>query len=231
MAACPLSPVKRRHIAVMINMTSKMGVSMMNRTITLAALALSLLAQMAAGQMMGGGGNHQGLQPSNPPGAMGVMRNSLVVGTDGVIYTLRIAATTAEPPRVEVIAIRPSGAIAWTTKLDAGMSHLELSGNLVLVTSGDGDMGMDGWSGTVDDTARLVALSAASGTVQWQVDLDGFAAALEPFSGGVYVLIMQRDRTNTGNGMHNGSNGTRSMKRSVAAIDNAGKILWRLDLN
>ena len=42
---------------------------------------------------------------------------------------------------------------------------------------------------------------------------------------------MHPDRTNSGNSMHNGSNGTTLMKRSVAAIDNAGKVLWTIDLN
>ena len=210
----------------------------MNRKTGLVVLALSLLAQVATAQMNGGGGNHHGSQPSNPGGspsdamgAMGAMGSSLILGTDGVVYTLRIAATETQNPRVEAIAIRPSGAIAWTTKLTGAMSHLTLSGDLVLVASGDGDMGMGGRGNTVDGTARLVALSTASGVVQWQVELDGFGAVLEPFSGGVYVVTMKRDTTNTGGGMHNRSIGTRSMKRSVAAIDHAGKVLWKLDLD
>ena len=112
------------------------------------------------------------------------------------------------------------------------MTRLELSGNLVLVASGTGDMGMDGWNDTEgDDASRLIALSVTSGSVQWQLDLDGFTGAIEPFSGGVYALVVQHDGNNTGNGMHNGSTGTTSMKRSVTAIDNAGKVLWRIDLN
>lgn len=205
----------------------------MNRKTGLVVLALSLLAQVATAQMNGGGGNHRGSEPSNPGGSPSdAMRGSLILGTDGVVYTLRTApATGTQIPSVEAIAIRPSGAIAWTTKLSGAMSHLALSGSNVLVASGDGDMGMGGRGETVDGTASLVALSTASGIAQWQVDLDGFGAVLEPFSGGVYVVTMKRDTTDTGNGMHNRSIGARSMKRSVAAIDHAGKILWKLDLD
>lgn len=209
----------------------------------LVVLAVGLVAQVATAQMSGGGGSHHGAQPSNPAGspsrsmdamsAMGAMRGSLIFGTDGVVYTLRrAAATTAtQNPSIEVIAIRPGGAIGWTTKIEGGMGQLALSGNLVFVASGGGDMGMGGRGATVDDTARLVALSATSGVVQWQVDLDGFGAMLEPFPGGAYVVSMKRDTANMGSGMHNGSIGTGAMKRFVTAIDTAGKILWKLDLD
>lgn len=208
----------------------------MNRTRITIALASSLLvAQIAAAQMMGGG-RHPGSSPSNgnnPTGGMnggnmmgdmaGGMGQSLTIGTDGVAYTLRTSATTTtQSSTVEVVAIRPTGTVAWTTEIEGRMTRLELSGNLVLVASGSGDMGMDGWNDTEGDAAsRLIALSAASGSVQWQLDLDGHVGALEPFSGGVYALVVR----------HDGSNRSILMKRSLAAIDNAGKVLWTIDLN
>ena len=209
-----------------------------------AVLAMSLLAQVATAQMMGGGGgNHQGSQPSNPAGdpssmmgsigamnTMSAMRSSLVVGTDGVVYTMRTSATATQTRTTEIVAIRPSGTIAWTTKIDGGMSQVVLSGNLLFVTSYS-DMGRAGRSGAIDQTPRLIALSPTSGSMQWQLELDGFAAVVDPYAGGVYVTTMKRDGLNSGDGMVNGSMGTGSMKRSVAAVDYAGKILWKLNLD
>lgn len=213
----------------------------MNRTRMTIALASSLfVAQIATAQMMGR--DHQGTPPSNgnPAGGMnggnmmgGGMGLSLTVGTDGVVYTLRTpATTTVQNPAVEVMAIRPTGTTAWTTKVEGRMTRLGLSGNLVLVASGAGDMGMDGENEPDgEDASHLIALSAASGSIQWQLDLDGVVGALEPFSGGVYVLIVHHDAATAGSGMHNGSTGSTLMNRSVAAIDNAGKMLWSVDLN
>jgi len=226
----------------------------MNRIgITIALASTLLVAPMATAQMMGGG-NHGGSSPRNgsrPFGGMtrgtnggmnggsmmgdmgGGMGQSLTVGTDGVVYTLRAsAAATTQIPAVEVVAIRPTGAVAWTTKIEGRMTRLTLSDSLLLVTSGSGDMGMDGWTDAEDDdVSRLIALSVTTGSVQWQLELDGFAGALEPFSGGVYALVIQHDGANSGNGMHNGSRGTTLMKRSITAIDNAGKVRWSTDLN
>ncbi len=210
----------------------------------LAVLAISLVAQVATAQMMGGGsgGNHQG-SPSNPAGdpssmmgaigamdTMSAMRSSLAVGTDGVVYTMRTSATATQTRTAEIVAIRPSGTVAWTTKLDGGMSQLVLSGNLLFVTSYS-DMGRAGRNGAIDQTPRLIALSPTSGAMQWQLELDGFAAVVDPYAGGVYVTTMKRDGLNTGDGMYNGSMGNGSMKRSITAIDTAGRILWKLNLD
>lgn len=224
----------------------------MKRNRLMIAFASSMLvAQIASAQMMGGGsGNHHGSSPSTGSGGMngsgsmtgggmnggmedrfGAMGQALTVGTDGVVYTQRVTTVASQTPSLEVAAIRPAGTVAWTAKLDGGMGRLELSGNLVLVASGGGDMGMNEGTQSVDDESQLIALSAASGSVQWKLDLDGFVTALEPFSGGTYVLIAKHDATNAGTGMHDGSNGTASMNRTVAAIDNNGKVLWSLGLN
>lgn len=221
--------------------------------ITIALAATLLVAQFAAAQMMGGSGNHHGgssggnnggmnggmsgnnggMNGGDMMGSMGAgMGQSLIVGSDGVLYTLRTsAASTSLVPAVDVVAIRPAGTQGWSTKVDGRMTRLELTGTLVLLATGSGDMGMDGSFDADDDASRLVALSVASGSVQWTVALDGHVASLEPFSGGVYALLVRHDGTNSGNGMHNGSNGTTLMKRSVAVIDNAGKVLWTIDLN
>ena len=229
----------------------------MKRNRLMIAFASSvLLAQIATAQMMGGGsGGHHGSSPANGSGSMngsgmmngggmngsgmnggmdggfGAMGQAVTVGTDGVVYTQRVTTVANQAPSLEIAAILPAGTVAWTAKLDRRMSSLELSGNLVLVASGGGDMGMNGGAQPTDDTSQLIALSAASGSVQWKLDIDGFVAALEPFSGGTYVLIAKHDATNAGPGMHGGSNGTVPMNRTVAAIDNTGKVLWSLDLD
>ncbi|MHB0971945.1 MAG: hypothetical protein ACYC7A_04040 [Thermoanaerobaculia bacterium] len=221
---------------------------------TIALAATLLVAQVATAQMMGGGGNHHGgssggnnggmnggnnrgmnggMNGGDMMGSMGAgMGQSLIVGTDGVLYTLRTSATsTTQVPAVDVVAIRPAGTQAWSTSVQGRMTRLEVTATLVLVAAASGDMGMDGSFDDDVDASRLVALSAASGSVQWTLNLNGRVASLEPFSGGVYALLMRHDGTSSGNGMHNGSNGTTLMKRSVAAIDNAGKVLWTIDLN
>ncbi len=208
-----------------------------------AVLAMSLLAQVATAQMMGGGGNHQGSQPSNPAGdpsntmgsigamnTMSAMRSSLVVGTDGVVYTMRTSASATQNRTTEVVAIRPGGTVAWTAKIDGSMSQLVLSGNLLFVTSYS-DMGRARRNAPIEQTPRLLALSPTSGSVQWQLELDGFAAVVDPYAGGVYLTTMKRDGLNSGDEMHNGSMGTGSMTRTLAAVDEAGKILWKLNLD
>jgi hypothetical protein len=165
----------------------------MKRSGLMIAFASSLLvAQIATAQMMGGG-SHNGSTPStgsngtngnggmngtggtNGNGGMngiggmddgfGAMGRALTVGTDGVVYTQRVTTVAGQTSSSEVVAIRPSGTVAWSAKLDGGMSRLQLSGNLVLVASGSGnsDMGMIGGTQASDDKSQLVALSAASG--------------------------------------------------------------------
>lgn len=228
----------------------------MKSTRVMITLATLLVANIAAAQMMGGGnGSHHGTPPSNGGSTSGGMNGggmngsgnngggmmggmgsgmgqSLIVDKDGVAYTLRTSTTpTQASPYVDVIAIRPAGTVAWARRVDGWMTRLELSGNLVLVASGSGDMGMDGNLTDDDEASVLYALSAASGEVQWKVDLEGLVMSIEPFPGGTYVVAVKHDRDDAGSGMHNGSNGTMSMDRSIAAIDNDGKLLWSLDLN
>jgi hypothetical protein len=221
--------------------------NMINRSRMLVVFAATLLvAQIATAQMMGGGGGHHNGPPSNGGGGMngggmngggmgasgmvgGWMGQALTAGADGVVYTQRWTPD-GQNASLEIIAVRPSGTVAWSTKVEGRMALLKLTGDLVLVATGNEEM-MSSGNGTGNDGSQLVALSAASGVAQWTLDLDGFAAALEPFSGGTYALIMKQDGTSSGTGMQNGSNGTMSMKRSLAAIDHTGKLLWKVDLN
>jgi PQQ-like domain len=165
-------------------------------------------------------------------GAMGgAMGQALTVGSDGVVYTLRTtAATGSSLPAVQVVAIRPSGTIAWNASVDGGMTRVKLSGNVLLIANGGEDMGMNNGTGTNDDgKSQLLGLSAASGSVQWTVNLDGFVSSLEPFSGGTYVIIVKGDFAN--GGMTGNTGSTNGMTRTLLAVGPDGKILWSVPLS
>lgn len=190
------------------------------------SILLSVLtASIATAQMTPGGGMHRG---STPPGGsfgsmvpMAGMEQSLVVGTDGVLYVVRNGLSPTSTPAGEVVAIRPSGTVAWTAKLASAVHRVEFAGSSVLVATGPAMGGMGRWpvGGTL--TSSVVALSAASGAVVWQTALDGVVTGIEPFANGTYVLIH----------VPNVSSTTMSVKRSVAAIDSTGKVLWKVDLD
>jgi len=193
--------------------------------------ALALFPVIASAQNMGGG-NHHGGGPASPPsngmhdgndvmgGAMGNHRG-LVVGTDGMLYTVRVTNPTTDSSSAatfEIVAVRPDGVIGWTSAVGVGMTRIELSGNQLLVTITPHEFG----AGTIPTftSSVLVALSTASGSEQWRLPLDGFAADLEPFSGGTYVVVFKP--------------GTRQSSvhstRTLVAVGTDGKVLWSVPL-
>lgn len=201
-------------------------------------LGTLLVTQIAVGQMMGGGGGlHHGSAPGNgatcsgngSSGAMGGMsagmHGSVAAGAEGVLYALR---TKGSASNLEVVALRPDGSIAWTSRVASEMTRLDVVGKLILVTNGSCDMDMDRNAATSVLSSDVIALSASDGTMQWKVKLDGMIQMIEPFSAGFYVLVAEHDITNDG-GMHGGS--TTTLTRSVLAIGEDGKTRWRLDLN
>ena len=76
-------------------------------------------------------------------------------------------------------------------------------------------------------SSTLVALSTASGSVQWTVQLDGFASDIEPFSGGAYVTVVKPAPSNNIGGMR--GRGTYAT-RTLVAVGTDGKVLWTLSL-
>jgi PQQ-like domain len=194
----------------------------------------------SGGGMMGGGSTGGGMTGGGMGNGMtgtgfglmgGAMGQALTVGSDGVVYTLRTTtATGSSVPAVQVVAIRPSGTVAWSASVDGGMTRVKLSGNVLLIADGGEDMGMNNGTATDDNgKSRLVGLSAASGSVQWTVDLDGFVSSLEPFSGGTYVIIVKGDFAN--GGMTGTTGGQNGMTRTLLAVGPDGKILWSLPLS
>lgn len=193
--------------------------------------AFVLFPVIASAQMTGSGGNHRGDGPASPPsngmhdgndlmgGAMGNDRG-LIVGTDGTLYTVRVTNPAAGPSSatVEIVAVRPNGLIGWTSTVSAGMTRIELSGNQLLVTTSPHGFG----AGTINTTtsSTLVALSAMSGSEQWRLPLDGFAADVEPFSGGTYVIVFKPGSRQSLAGS----------TRTLVAIGTDGKVLWSVPL-
>jgi len=218
----------------------------MKRVTTILLFTLVLLVASAANaQMMGGSGNHHGsggTPPSNGMnGGMGDMagmvgmgnHRGLIVGADGTVYTIRISnPTTTQAATFEVVAVRPSGAIGWAASVNAGMTFIELSGNNLLVTTSP--HGFDMGYGQIPTTtsSTLVALSTASGSVQWTLQLDGFAFDIEPFAGGTYVTVVKPTQSNNNyGGMHGGTGTVSYGTRTLVAVGNDGKVLWSVPLN
>lgn len=198
-----------------------------------------------SGGMMGGGSTNGGMMGGGSTGGGmgngmsgtgfglmgGAMGQALTVGSDGVVYTLRTTATSGSSvPAVQVVAIRPSGTVAWSTSVDGGMTRVKLSGNVLLIANGGEDMGMNNGPATAnDDKSQLVALSTASGSVQWTLDVDGFVSSLEPFSGGTYAIVVKGDFAK--GGMTGNTGSTNGMTRTLVAVGPDGKILWSVPLS
>ena len=219
----------------------------MKRITTILILTLVLLiAGVANAQMMGGGSHHgSGGTPSNGQnggmnGGMGDMagmagmgdRRGLIVGSDGTVYTVRISnPTTTQAATFEVVAVRPSGAIGWTASVNAGMTFIELSGNNLLVTTSPHGFDMGYGQTPTTTSSTLVALSTASGSVQWTLPLDGFAFDVEPFAGGTYVTVVKPSQSNNNHGgMHGGTGSVSYGTRTLVAVGNAGTVLWSVPL-
>lgn len=212
--------------------------------IAIALAATLFVAQMATAQM---GGMHRPGTPQNPGPGSGPMigggfmgaPNDLIVAPNGTVFTIRHSASaTATAPAIDIVAVLPSGTIAWSTTLAGGTRNLTLAGDLVIVTSGanigDGIPNNDPAAKT-----QLTALSIVTGAKQWELEIDGRVQATEPFAGGIYALVVEHDATAPAgttsgprNGMYRGpGNGYGLGTRSLAAISNSGALLWTLELN
>jgi outer membrane protein assembly factor BamB len=179
---------------------------MMKRVLA-ATFALMMMAAVAMADGHGGPGGSGG--PGGERGDFGAHAN-LTVGSDGTVYITRAAATsTAASPLFEVVAIRSTGATAWTATLPTGSRDVELSGtNLLTVTDTTA-------SGAATPTEKITAISAATGVVVWTLSIDGRVSSLEPFSGGTYVVVVKPSTTSGG-----------TSTRTLEAVSSAGAVLW-----
>jgi len=214
--------------------------------IAIALAATLFVAQIATAQV---GGMHRPGSPSNPGpgygsgpmiggGFMGAP-NELIVAPNGTVFTIRHSASaTTAAPAIDIVAVLPSGTIAWSTTLAGGTRNLTLAGDLLVMTSG-ADIGDGIPNNYAAATTQLTALSVVTGAQQWELDLDGRVQAIEPFAGGIYVLLVEHDVAapaaptfgpraglNPGPGF-----GYQLGTRTLAAIGDAGAVLWTLELN
>lgn len=199
-----------------------------------AVIGMVLFAGLANAQMMGGG---RVMGPGGTSGSYGTMgsmvgmgeHRGLIVDGEGTVFAVRVVDPTAtNPAQFEVVAVRPSGTIAWVAPLSAGMTFLRISNGQLLVTSSP-----HGTTNAISRTpappgSTLMALSTASGSALWSLTLDGQPFDLEPFPGGTYVTVVKPSATGTG-GMMNGrgSLGT----RVLLAVGTDGSVLWSVPLS
>lgn len=180
----------------------------MKKFLVLAAI-LMMFAAVANAQHgpMGGapamGPGHDGGGPEGPGGGA-------IVGSDGTIYITRANATSTTA--VDLLAVRSTGTVAWTTTLPTGAGHAELSGTNLI--AGSRSKATDG---TV--TSTLTAISTTSGASAWTSTFTGDARVVGSFSGGTYVMVVTPAATAGG-----------APTRSLQALGSDGKVLWSISI-
>jgi len=165
-------------------------------------LILTMAMMLAAvGAFAQGHGGEKG--PGGPGGAQG-FGGPAIIGSDGTVYVTKASATSGS---IDVVAIRSTGATAWTATI-ADRGRLLLSdGNLLSASS------VKNADNTI--TSTITALSIASGTVAWTKDFAGHAEPIGAFSGGTYVSVVVPAATSGG-----------TATRSLVALSNSGVVLW-----
>ena len=163
-----------------------------------ALLAMTLIATGAFAQQHGRRGGGPGDGGMGPGGGGG---NFLVTSSGTVI--IRTAAGLS--------AINSSGATVWTATLADARGHLVLSGNNLLVVTDT--------STSTSTSSTISAISTATGSTAWTLNVDGHVGQLEAFSGGTYAIVSVPPATRGGTGT-----------RSLVAISNSGSILWSVAL-
>ena len=173
----------------------------MKKTITL-VLALMMAATLAVANKHGGPGGPGG------PGGRGVEGDGhLSVAADGTVVITRAAASsTTANPVAEVIAIR-NGSIAWSAALPSPHAGVEISGSQVIEVTDTTA------SGASTPTTTLTALSLATGSQAWTLNITGRVNDLTPYSGGTYAVVIIPATTTGG-----------TPTRNLVAISTGGTI-------
>jgi hypothetical protein len=168
------------------------------KRVLILTMAMMLAAVGAFAQ--GHGGDHG---PGGPGGEQG-FGGPAIIGSDGTVFVTKASATAGS---VDVVAIRSTGAVAWTATI-ADRGRLLLSdGNLLSASS------VKNADNTI--TSTITAISTASGTVAWTKEFAGHAELVGPFSGGTYVSVVVPAATSGG-----------TATRSLVALSNSGAVLW-----
>lgn len=168
---------------------------------TFAAVANAQHGPMGGGPA--GGPGHDFFGSGGPGGGA-------IVGSDGTIYITRANATSTIA--VDLLAVRSTGTVAWTTTLPTGAGHVELSGTNLIAGSR-----AKATDGTL--TSTLTAISTTSGAVAWTSSFAGDARVAGSFSGGTYVIVVTPRATSGG-----------APTRSLQAIGSDGKVLWSISI-
>lgn len=167
----------------------------MKRILTL-TLAISLLAAV--------GGYAEGHGPDHGPGGPGGFGGPAIIGSDGTVYVTKASSTSGS---VDIVAIRSTGATAWTATISDHGRLLLSDGNLLSVSD---NRNTDGTF-----TSTITAISTASGTVAWTKTLAGLADPVGTFNGGTYLNVVVPAATQGG-----------TATRSLVALSNSGTVLW-----
>jgi hypothetical protein len=172
------------------------------KKIGIALLALLMVAAFAVANEHGGPGG-PGAGGHGPEAAGGYLE----VAADGTVIITRAAAgSTAAAPVAEVVAIR-NGVIAWTSALPSLHTDIEPSGTQILEAYDTTA------TGATPPATTIRALSLATGTQAWTLNITGRVEDLTPFSGGTYAVVII-PATATG--------GTAT--RNLVAISSAGVV-------
>lgn len=189
---------------------------MRSRTLLIALVAALVVPVLSAQMNPGSGGmgrmpgvGTRGGMPVNGMLASDMME--LPVAPDGTVFVVKKSATGSS---YDLVAISASGAVRWSYPLTStGMSFAAISGNALVLSSGQSG----GTSMAPTFTSQLIAISIASGSKLWTVDLNGGAAmGITTYSDGFYVVVV---------------NATPSLSRKLISVGNDGNVRWTVGLD
>ncbi|HJW92754.1 MAG TPA: hypothetical protein VJ901_03980 [Thermoanaerobaculia bacterium] len=131
-----------------------------------------------------------------------------IIGSDGTVYVTKASATAGS---VDIVAIRSTGAAAWTATISDRGRLLLADGNLLSASdtrSSDGTF-----------TSTITAISTGSGNVAWTKSFTGLAEPIGAFNGGTYVSVVVPAATQGG-----------TATRSLVGLSDSGAVLWTTTL-
>lgn len=165
-------------------------------------LVLLLIVLFAVGALAQG----NGMQPVVAP-------DGTVLVTRPVVSQSPMQNPMQSPMSWQVVAVSPNGVTLWTFDAAAMMQTLAIRDGRVFLAGGD----------------EIVALSLATGAVQWRRDVTGTPMGVETAANRVYVVT--RAGMVTRNMMGRGSMHGGSSDATLYALDAAtGTVLWTLEL-